>query len=392
MNFPTQFCAENPAKHTPQMFGVADSEAEVARPYAVPRSKMVRTPLKNGFHVAVSVQPPLNGDGDFNFGIRQNVCMARRRKPPTANHVIEGGFQDPSTWLTAFLSYLEAECGMSMNTVSAYRRDLEKFFTWNKTNARRTVHEVDIPTLTAFLEHLQNCDLASSSIARNLAAIRMFFRYLMLESVLTESKVDLISSPKLWQRLPRVLSPDMVNELLDAPRGANDRYARRDRALLAVLYASGCRVSEVTGLKLSDLNLGDRYARCTGKGDKQRMVSLTPVAVEAITNYLNLERSDMVENAVADQGWLFVTRSGRRMNRETVWELIQRYAARAGCGADISPHTLRHSFATHLLAGGADIRALQEMLGHANIRTTQVYTHVDHTRLKSIHQKCHPRG
>ncbi|MEZ6128035.1 MAG: site-specific tyrosine recombinase XerD [Planctomycetaceae bacterium] len=318
--------------------------------------------------------------------------MARRKQPPAGSRFDAGGFQDPATWLQGFLNYLAAECGMSPNTVVAYRRDLDKFFEWNKQNARRTVHQVDIETLTAFLEHLQNRNLASSSIARNLAAIRMFFRYLMLESILAESQVDLISSPKLWQRLPKVLSPDKVNELLDAPRGVIDRYYRRDRALLAVMYATGCRVSEVTGLKLSDLNLTDRYARCTGKGNKQRMVSLTPMAIDAITVYLHQERPAMVTNAASDQGWLFVTRSGQRMNRETVWSLLQRYAARSGCGKDVSPHTLRHSFATHLLAGGADIRALQEMLGHANIRTTQIYTHVDHTRLKSVHQKCHPRG
>jgi integrase/recombinase XerD len=318
--------------------------------------------------------------------------MARRKKPSAGSRFSRDEFQDPATWLPGFLAYLDAECGMSPNTVVAYRRDLQKFFEWNRDNTRRTVHQIDIPTLTAFLEHLQHCDLASTSIARNLAAIRMFFRYLMLEAVIADSTVDLISSPKLWQRLPKVLSPDVVNELLNAPTGAHDRYARRDKAILAVLYATGCRVSEVTGLKLSDVNLDERFARCTGKGNKQRLVSLTPVAIDAVVSYLNLERPDMVRNAVVDPEWLFVTRSGRKINRESIWKLIQRYAARIGCGSEIGPHTLRHSFATHLLAGGADIRALQEMLGHANIRTTQVYTHVDHTRLKSVHQKCHPRG
>jgi len=318
--------------------------------------------------------------------------MAKRKKPPAGSRFDGGGFQDPSTWLPGFVSYLEAECGMSPNTVAAYRRDLNKFFAWNKDNARKTVHQVDIETLTSFLEFLQNSGLASTSVARNLAAIRMFFRYLMLESVLTESSVDLISSPKLWQKLPQVLSPDMVNQLLAAPQGSVDRYARRDKAMLAFLYATGCRVSEMTALKMSDVNMEERYARVTGKGNKQRMVSLTPMAIEAITNYLNLERSDMIINTDRDEGWLFVSRSGRQLNRETVWQQIQRYAARIGCGKDIGPHTLRHSFGTHLLAGGADIRALQEMLGHASIRTTQIYTHVDHSRLKSVHEKCHPRG
>lgn len=281
---------------------------------------------------------------------------------------------------------------MSENTVFAYRRDLEKFFAWNKANACCTVHEISIATLSAFLDELHSANLAPSSIGRNLVSIRMFFRYLMLEGVVAESMVDLVSSPKLWQRLPRVLSPDIVNQLLAEPKGSLDRYARRDRAILAVLYATGCRVSEVTGLKLADVNLDEHYARCTGKGNKQRMVSLTPQAVEAVTSYLNHERHDMVMNTADDQEWLFVTRSGRRMDRESVWALVQRYAVRIGCGSDVTPHTLRHSFATHLLAGGADIRALQEMLGHASIRTTQVYTHVDHTRLKSVHERCHPRG
>ena len=318
--------------------------------------------------------------------------MARRRKLPPGRRAAQTGFKDPASWLTGFLAYLDAECGMSENTVTAYQRDLQKFFTWNRETTRRTIHQVDVTTLTEFLDYLQGTGLASSSIARNLAAIRMFFRYLMLESVIAESTVDLISSPKLWQRLPKVLSPDMVDALLQAPIGSQDRYARRDRAILAVMYATGCRVSEVTGLKLPDVNLDDRYARVTGKGNKQRMVSLTPIAVDSIVDYLNLERPDMAENAVVDEEWLFVTRSGRRMNRETIWELIQRYASRVGCGGDVSPHTLRHSFATHLLAGGADIRALQEMLGHASIRTTQIYTHVDHTRLKNVHKSCHPRG
>jgi integrase/recombinase XerD len=315
--------------------------------------------------VAVIVQPPLNGDGD-SFS-QCSSDMARRKQPPAGSQFAVAGFRDPSTWLSPYLAYLEAECGMSENTIG-------------------------LQTMTGFLEHLQTQNLAASSIGRNLVAIRMFFRFLMLEGVVAETTVDLINSPKLWQRLPRVLNPAMVDELLLAPVAPADRYYRRDRALLALMYATGCRVSEVVGMKLADVNLADSYCRCTGKGNKQRMVSLNPVAVAAVQLYLEKERPDILANAASDEGWLFVTRSGRRMNRETVWALIQRYAARSGCGSEISPHTLRHSFATHLLAGGADIRALQEMLGHASIRTTQVYTHVDHSRLKAVHQKCHPRG
>ena len=318
--------------------------------------------------------------------------MARRKKPPAGSRFSKDSFQDPSMWLSGFLAYLEAECGMSPNTVLAYRRDLQKFLDWNKSHSKKSVHQIDIPALTAFLDHLQQQGLAASSIGRNLAAVRMFFRYLMLESIVAESVVDLISSPKLWRRLPKVLSPEMVEELLQAPLGSVDRYARRDRALLAVMYATGCRVSEVINLKLTDINMEECYARCTGKGNKQRMVSLNPVAIEAVRRYLNLERPAMVENTATDEEYLFVSRSGRRLQREAVWELMRRYALRAGCGGNVSPHTLRHSFATHLLARGADIRALQEMLGHASIRTTQIYTQVDHSRLKSVHSTCHPRG
>jgi integrase/recombinase XerD len=318
--------------------------------------------------------------------------MTRRKRPPEGRSFAVATFRDPASWLTGFLHYLDAECGMAANTIAAYGRDLKRFFDWNRDCARTGVHDIGVQTLTSFLEFLQSRELAASSIGRNLVAIRMFFRYLMLEGIVAESTVDLVSSPKLWQRLPAVLSPDSVDALLEAPIGSIDRFYRRDRALLAVMYATGCRVSEVVGLQLDDVQLDQGYCRCTGKGNKQRMVSLNPVAVDAIRRYLELERPLQVAVAVTDARSLFLSRSGRRMNREMVWKLVQRYAIRSGCGRDVTPHTLRHSFATHLLAGGADIRALQEMLGHASIRTTQVYTHVEHSRLKAVHRQCHPRG
>lgn len=318
--------------------------------------------------------------------------MTRRKRPPEGRSFAVATFRDPGTWQSGFLSYLDAECGMSRNTIAAYQRDLDRFFSWNRSSARAGIHDIGVPTITAFLEYLTSLDLAASSIGRNLVAIRMFFRYLMLEGVLAESTVDLVSSPKLWERLPKVLSPEIVDALLTAPLGSTDRYYRRDRALLAVMYATGCRVSEVVGLRMTDVQLAESYCRCTGKGNKQRLVSLNPVANEAIQRYLDTERPHLAAISGRDSGHLFLSRSGKALNREMVWKLVQRYAVRAGCGGDVSPHTLRHSFATHLLAGGADIRALQEMLGHASIRTTQVYTHVEHSRLKAVHKKCHPRG
>ncbi len=318
--------------------------------------------------------------------------MTRRKRPPEGRSFAVSTFRDPASWLPGFLMYLDAECGMAKNTLLAYGRDLDRFFAWNRDTGKVGIHDIGVPTITAFLDYLQNLGLAASSVGRNLVAVRMFFRFLMLEGVVAESTVDLVSSPKLWERLPKVLSPEMVDALLVAPIGPIDRYYLRDRALLAVMYATGCRVSEVVGLKQQDVQLEENYCRCTGKGNKQRLVSLNPLATDAIRKYLDLERPHMVTVAGSDSGHLFLTRSGRVINRESVWALVQRYAARIGCAKEVSPHTLRHSFATHLLAGGADIRALQEMLGHSSIRTTQIYTHVEHSRLKAVHKQCHPRG
>ena len=315
--------------------------------------------------------------------------MPPRRKPRSRPRFRIAARADPSVHLQPFLHYLDAECGMSRNTLTAYRADLVRFFDWNKSFGQASIRRIDLKTLTDYLAHLNERELASTTIARNLASIKMFFRYLILEGVLAESTVELLSSPKLWQHLPKVLSPELVNRLLSTPDGS-DRYPLRDRALLAVMYATGCRASEVASLELRDINPHDRYCRCTGKGNKERIVSLNAVALKALDDYLQHERTAMVGPRDTDR--LFVTRSGRALSRITVWKIVKRYAARIGCSRDVSPHTLRHSFATHMLAGGAEIRALQELLGHASIRTTQVYTHVEHSRLKAIHERCHPRG
>ncbi len=249
---------------------------------------------------------------------------------------------------------------------------------------------MDLALLGDYLEWLRADGLAASTVARRMVALKMFFRFLVLEGVLTESAVELLRSPKLWQYLPSVLSPEAVDRLLAAPM-AQDSYPLRDRAMLCVLYATGCRASEVTGLRLKDVSLAERYCRCVGKGNKERIVSLNPVAVAALEAYLRHERPAMTRET-SDDGFLFVTRTGRSLSRIVVWHLVKKYAARIGCSREVSPHTLRHSFATHMLAGGAEIRALQEMLGHASIRTTQIYTQVEHSRLKAVHASCHPRG
>jgi len=291
--------------------------------------------------------------------------------------------------LSPFLVYLRTECGASDNTIRAYQSDLEQFFVWLTSQNLLSLPLLKLSDLSSYLGALHDRGLKPRSIGRKLVTLRMLFRFLVLEGIITESVAELLNSPKLWQRLPKVISPDAVDRLLHAP-SSHDRYPLRDRALLCALYATGCRASEVCSLKLIDVHLDEGYCFCTGKGNKQRLVSLNPVARAAIEAYLKHERGILVGPRETDT--LFVTRGGHALHRITLWKLIKRYAARVGCSAKVSPHTLRHSFATHLLAGGAEIRALQEMLGHASIATTQIYTHVEHSRLKSIHQRFHPRG
>jgi integrase/recombinase XerD len=315
--------------------------------------------------------------------------MPPRKKPPTNGTPVAAPGPQFEIHFEPFVHYLRAECGMAQNTIQAYRSDLQQFFDWLRTQHRQGRTEIDLRMLSGYLEHLHGRQLAATSVARHLVAIKMFFRYLVLEGVLLESVVELLNSPKLWQHLPKVLSPDAVNRLLAAP-AVDDRYPLRDRAMLALLYATGCRASEVTRMDLRDVHLDEGFCRCLGKGNKERLVSLNPVAHAAIEHYLRHERPALAHGREVER--LFLSRSGRPLSRIMLWTLVKKYARRIGASEGVSPHTLRHSFATHMLAGGADIRALQEMLGHASISTTQIYTQVEHSRLKAVHLKCHPRG
>lgn len=313
------------------------------------------------------------------------------RKRPTGPMTVDSARPaDPALHLPNFINYLRAECGLSDNTVVAYGRDLAQFTEWYRAHGPARLQQVDLSLFSNYLAHLNERKYAATSVARHLVSIKMFFRYLVLEGILPESIVELVNSPKLWQHLPKVLSPDMVDRLLSSPT-REDRYPLRDRALLCLLYATGCRASEVCTMTLRDIQLDEGYCRCVGKGNKERIVSLNPVARAAVEAYLQHERGKLARES--EQGSpLLVSRGGKSLSRITVWKLVKRYAGRIGASRTISPHTLRHSFATHMLAGGAEIRALQELLGHASIRTTQIYTQVEHSRLKSIHEKCHPRG
>lgn len=292
-------------------------------------------------------------------------------------------------WSEMFLDYARSECHLAANTVAAYNRDLRRFRTWL---AGRSPLTLKVQELSEYVGWLHTEKLAPASISRHLVALKVFFRYLQLEGAIKDNLAELLGSPKLWQRVPEVLSAVGVEGLLEAPK-PYDPYWRRDRALLELLYATGSRASEVSHLRVRDLRLDERFCLVYGKGNKERLVPLGQPAIAAITNYMDHERSTLAlacRSGTAE--WLLLSRRGQRLRREAIWELVKRYAVRAGASPDVSPHTLRHSFATHVLAGGADLRQVQELLGHASIATTQIYTHVDQTRLKKVHQQFHPRG
>lgn len=288
----------------------------------------------------------------------------------------------------AFIDYLRSECHLAENTVVAYRRDLARFEHWL---AGRRIPSLTIRDLSNYVQWLSEQALSPRSAARHIVSLRMFFRYLQLEGALKDNVAELLGSPKLWQRVPTVLTSQVLDKLLACP-APGDPLWRRDRAMLELLYATGCRASELSHLKLADVHLSEGFCLCHGKGSKERLVPLGRRAAEAVRGYLEHERPTLASGKSPAPPWLLISRRGQRLARERIWELLKKYTARAGLSAKVSPHTLRHSFATHLLAGGADLRQVQEMLGHANIATTQIYTHVDQARLKAVHRKFHPRA
>jgi integrase/recombinase XerD len=292
--------------------------------------------------------------------------------------------------IQAFRHYIQSERGLAVNTQLAYGRDLDRFAQWVAGSDLASYLTPSLRDFSHYLEYLRAEGLAPPSIARHLVALKMFYRFLRLEERATDSTVELLNSPTLWERIPQVLSPEGVIKLLEAPR-PEDRYYLRDRAILETLYATGSRASEVVGLKMADLYLDSAFCKCHGKGSKQRIVPLGRVAINALRAYLDQLRPQLVQ-AAPDAPWVFVSRGGKALNREMLWVLVKKYVRRSGVNAKVSPHTLRHSFATHLLSGGADLRTVQELLGHSSIQTTQRYTHVDRDRLRAIHQKFHPRG
>ena len=276
------------------------------------------------------------------------------------------------------------------NTTLAYRSDLLKFGRFLGDEPISNPESITAEQIGSYLMHLSREEqLAAPSISRNLVAIRMFVRFLVMENMVSRDVTTHLDSPRIWQTLPDVLDERQVESLLAAP-DVSQRMGKRDRALLATLYATGTRASEVVNLKLGDISFDYGYLRCFGKGSKERLVPMAARDLETLSRYITDERARLAHGKVT--AYVFLTKSGNRLTRESAWRIVKKYVLKAGLPGGVSPHTLRHSFATHLLSGGADLRSVQEMLGHVNIATTQIYTHVDSGRLKAIHKQFHPRA
>ncbi len=289
----------------------------------------------------------------------------------------------------SFLHYLSVERGLSTNTLEAYSRDLNRFLGFLEAKMRPSPREADQSIVAEYLMALRGCGLQPSSIARNFSALKVFYRFLLEEGLCPVNPLEWLSPPKLGRKLPAVLSQEEVERLLQGPDGSLP-LGLRDKALLEFLYATGVRVSELIGLKLSHLFLEIGLIRVWGKGSKERIVPLGRKATEVLEDYLQSARPLLAKGSSGD--FLFLNRRGGQLSRMGVWKILKRYANKTGINKKVSPHTLRHSFATHLLEGGADLRAVQEMLGHADISTTQIYTHLDTHYLLEVHRSFHPRG
>ncbi len=293
----------------------------------------------------------------------------------------------PPPIVKRFLDYLFVECGLAGHTIVAYQTDLCRF--WKTVeNLGVDLDEIAIDVVQQHLIILREEGLNVTSIARHLAAIKMFLRYLYSERTIRRDVAALIESPKKWKNLPDTINYREVEALLAAPDETEELFLR-DKAILEVLYATGMRVSELVDLTLDRINSDVGYVRVFGKGSKERIIPIGAMALSALDDYLRELRPQLV--SMRSHDYVFLSRTGRPMDRSSVWRVVRKHAKFAGIRKGVSPHTLRHCFATHLLQGGADLRVVQELLGHADVATTQIYTHVDESRLKSVHQKFHPR-
>ncbi len=287
-----------------------------------------------------------------------------------------------------FLNYLSVERGLSGNTLSSYGRDLNCYMDFLAKGRIDALSKTTKNEIVDFMFYQKDKGLAANSVSRRLSAIRMFYRFLVRERILKSDPTSLIDSPKLWKKIPDALSLNEVEALISQP-DTRDRQGIRDKAFLETLYATGMRVSEIANLKVDSINMDIGFVRCIGKGNKERIIPLGKKAIDCIKKYMETARKKFLGKKESE--FLFISRLGKKISRQSFWKIIKKYARQAKIKKTIKPHTLRHSFATHLLERGADLRSVQEMLGHSNISTTQIYTHINKDRLKSIHKMFHPR-
>jgi integrase/recombinase XerD len=291
--------------------------------------------------------------------------------------------------LDRFGDFLSLEQGTSPRTLEAYRRDLERLVEYGRVKGVATPRDISSRTLREFVYQLKDLGLAPSSIRRNISAIRTYFRFLLADGVVVKDPSERLETPKRWRTLPEVLSVAEIERLLTAPH-FDQPLAFRDRAMLELAYGAGLRVSEWIGLGVKDVLFEDMLVRVFGKGSKERLVPIGRKAIGAVATYVRELRPRLEKGE--GKGMLFLNANGRPLTRMGAWKILRGHVETAGIVKHVSPHTLRHSFATHLLEGGADLRAVQEMLGHADISTTQIYTHVDREYLRQVHKQFHPRG
>jgi integrase/recombinase XerD len=303
---------------------------------------------------------------------------------------VEKNMHKPRVLIEEFISYISIEKGLAENTVESYLLDLNSFYCYIFEELKLSSYtEVTEVIIIDYLVSLQKSGRATATLARHIAALKSFFQYLLREEIIVKNPTSNLETPKLSRKLPRVLTIAEVDQLLQQP-DTSTPAGLRDKCMLEVLYATGLRVSELISLKLNHVNFETGYIRCLGKGSKERIVPLGKMAKDCLELYLRQGRGKLAK--IPSEEAIFVNYYGKKLTRQGFWKILKKYVAKAGINKEITPHTLRHSFATHLLENGADLRVVQEMLGHADITTTQIYTHLTNKHLRKVYDKIHPRA
>lgn len=292
-------------------------------------------------------------------------------------------------WLEEFIYYLAVERGLAENTLISYRGDLQQFLHYLDIRAEKSVQEACRDDILSYLSDQRYSNKTAATVSRHLAAIKAFYHFLFHESLISLDPTSDLETPKLVKKLPRILTEEEIKILLSQPEEEKPA-GMRDKAMLELLYATGLRVSEMISLNLDNIDLKVSFVRCFGKGSKERIVPLGTVACKYLRKYLERGRPKLQKTPREEA--LFLNYRGKRLTRQGCWKIIKKYSRKAGINKEITPHTLRHSFATHLLENGADLRSVQEMLGHADVTTTQIYTHLTHGKIKETYNRAHPRA